>query len=190
MLDLMADLFDSKCLGGANKILTASSTHPCALVRRRWSGAWGRDCWLRGLRSDGRSCFRWRGRWRRSRQVTTSNHVVEYHPSRKPYYDADDSAQNRASDATLPPQQRAQKPSQQEAGAAEQQRDSNQTERIVQNADIGHRWLPLLPPTPMPRCAAAGAGRGAEIVGFARRCRLIDFARRFRPSVVGCGFAR
>ena len=101
------------------------------------------------------------------RQVTTSNHVVEYHPSRQPYYDADDSAQNRASDATLPPQQHAQKPSQQEAGAAEQQRDCNQTERIIQNADIGHRWLPLLPPTPMPRCAAAGAGRGAEIVGFA-----------------------
>ena len=27
--------------------------------------------------------------------------------------------------------------------------------------------LPLLPPTAMPRCAAAGAGRGAESVGFA-----------------------
>ena len=116
------------------------------------------------------------------RQVTTSNHVVEYHPSRQPYYDADDSAQKRASDAMTPPQQHAQ----QEAGAAEQQRDSNQTERIVQNADLGHRWLPLLPSAPMPWCAAGGA---AEAVGFAGRGRLIDFALAAGADVVGRGFA-
>src|SRR5258708_19999958 len=49
---------------------------------------------------------------------------------------------------------------------------------------------PLLPPAAMSRRAAAGAGRGTEIVGFAGRSRLIDLAFAISPNVVGRGFAR
>src|SRR5439155_1521339 len=48
----------------------------------------------------------------------------------------------------------------------------------------------LLPPTPMPWCAAAGAGGGAELgAGLARVGRLEDFAAAAGPRVVGRGFA-
>ena len=43
----------------------------------------------------------------------------------------------------------------------------------------------------MPRCAAGGAGRGAEFgAGLARVGRLEDFAAAARVDVVGRGFAR
>jgi hypothetical protein len=51
--------------------------------------------------------------------------------------------------------------------------------------------LPLLPSTPMPWCAAAGAGGGAEFgAGLARVGGLEDFAAAGRGRFVARGFAR
>src|SRR5258708_40095499 len=49
---------------------------------------------------------------------------------------------------------------------------------------------PLLPSTSMPRCAAAGARGGAEVVGFAGGGRLIDLAFAAGADVVARRFAR
>lgn len=88
----------------------------------------------------------------------------------------------------LLPQQRARN-SEQEARAPKDQRDEHLADRVVQNADIGQWPLPLLPPAPMSRRAAAGTGGGAEFgAGLARVGRLEDLAAAARAGVVERGF--
>ena len=77
----------------------------------------------------------------------------------------------------------------QQARAAEDQCDGNQTGGIVEDADVRHRPLSLLPSTAMPWRAAAGARGRAEFgAGLARVGGLEDFAAGACGGVVG--FAR
>ena len=65
-----------------------------------------------------------------------SNHVVQQHPAGQPRDEAGDRAQKRAGEMARSPQQRACNGAQQQAGRAEQQRDLDQADGIVENADV------------------------------------------------------
>src|SRR5258708_8578249 len=100
---------------------------------------------------------------RLSREVTPSNHAFESHPSRQPCNEADNSAEKDTGNAVTPPQQRAQYGADHEARTAKDQHDRDLAERIVQDADVRHRPLAFLPPTPMPRRTARGTWRRTEL---------------------------
>lgn len=68
-----------------------------------------------------------------------SNQVVHQHPARQPRTEANDAAEQCAGDAVASPRECADNGARQEAGAAEQQRDLDQAEGIVEDADIGQR---------------------------------------------------
>ena len=90
------------------------------------------------------------------------------------------------------PQQRAENGAEQQSRTAEDKDDFDQTDGIVEDADVRHRRLPLLPSAPMARRAAAGARGGAEFgAGLARVGGLEDLAAGVTGvwAVVVRGFA-
>ena len=65
-----------------------------------------------------------------------SNHVLKNQPSRQPRNKPNAAAQNRPGDAMPPPQRRAENGAEQQSRTAEQEDDFNQTDGIVEDADV------------------------------------------------------
>ena len=70
----------------------------------------------------------------RSRLV--SNHLLKNQPSHQRRYKPNAAAQNRPGDAMPPPQRRAENGAEQQSRTAEQEDDFNQTDGIVEDADV------------------------------------------------------
>ncbi len=94
--------------------------------------------------------------------LADSNQILQPHPSRQPRGESDRRAEQRTGHATRTPDQRADDGTHDQARNAEQQRELDQADGVVEDADVG-QLLPLLPAASSAWGAAARPRRGPEL---------------------------